>query len=250
MIASLMMYARPELDGAHDRFWAVIRRELAIRDIESPEQLSNTAEEFEVWQAPDLVLSQTCGMPYRTWLHGKVTLIGTPDYGLEGCPPGHYRSPIVVHRDDPRATLKDFATARFTYNATFSQSGFASIYNTVAPLGFWFQDRRESGGHLNSARMVATGQADIAALDAVSWRLIQRYEGFAPELRVLTWTTPTPGLPFISALGADQPAMFEALKTAIAALAPQDRDALGIRDLIAIPPQDYLAVPNPPETNP
>ncbi|MGB0440741.1 MAG: PhnD/SsuA/transferrin family substrate-binding protein, partial [Paracoccaceae bacterium] len=107
----------------------------------------------------------------------------------------------------------------------------------------------ESGGHLASARRVATGQAEIAALDAVTWRLIQRHEGFAADLRVLSWTEPTPGLPYIAALGVDQPAMFDALKTAIAALEPDDRDALGIHDLIAIAPQDYLAVPNPPDAD-
>ena len=88
MIASMMMYARPQLAGAHDRFWDLIRDELGKRGIGSPKELSQTAEEFEVWTDPALVLSQTCGMPYRLWLHEKVELIGTPDYGLESCPIG------------------------------------------------------------------------------------------------------------------------------------------------------------------
>ena len=77
MIASLMMYARPELEAPHARYWQAIRAALAARGIAAPAALSNDAPEFEVWEDPALVLSQTCGMPYRTRLHGRVTLVGT-----------------------------------------------------------------------------------------------------------------------------------------------------------------------------
>ena len=246
MIASLMMYARPELADAHARYWALIRDALADVGIDSPAALSNDAKEFSVWKDPALVLSQTCGMPYRLWLHDKVTLIGTPDYGLEGCPPGFYRSPIVVRKEDKRETLADFADARFVFNVGFSQSGFASIYDTVTPMGFWFQDRIESGGHQASARMIAEGAADIAALDAVTWDLIQRFDDVADGLRVLCWTAPTPGLPYIAAAGVDQPATFQAVSKAIERLEKKDRAALRLKGFVAIPKADYLAIRNPP----
>lgn len=247
MIASLMMYARPELEAAHARYWALIRDALALRGIDAPATLSNDADEFEVWNDPGLVLSQTCGMPYRTWLHENVTLIGTPDFGVPDCPPGYYNSAIVVRADDPRGTLADFAEARFTYNQTFSQSGYAAPYAQTRPLGFWFADRTQSHGHVNSSRAVAEGRADIAALDAVSWRLIAHYEPFARRLRVLEYTAPTPGLPYIAAAGVDQVATFEAINEAIAALNDADRAALGVRGLVAIPKEEYLAIANPPD---
>lgn len=246
MIASLMMYARPELEAAHGRYWASIRTELTQRGIESPENLSNDTDAFVVWRDPDLVLSQTCGMPYRTHLHADVALIGTPDFGLEGCPAGYYRSPIVVRSNDTRTEMTEFAQARFAYNGTGSQSGFAAIYNMVKPMGFWFTDRVQSGGHLASAQMVAQGNADIAALDGVTWRLIQRYEPWASDLKVLGWTEPTPGLPYIAAKKADAQKTFDAVKAAIDGLSVDDRDTLGIQDLIPISHADYMAVPNPP----
>lgn len=247
MIASLMMYLRPETEAAHGRYWALIRAELAARGIASPAELSNEAEEFSVWRARNLVLSQTCGMPYRLWLHEDVTLIGTPDFGVEGCPPGHYNSVFVVRADDPRETLSDFADARFTYNQTFSQSGYAAAHAHCAPLGFWFSDRVQSHGHRASAQSVAEGRADIAALDAVSWRLIQRYDGFAAGLRVLARTVPTPGLPYIAGRDADRAATFAAVSAAITRLTPEDAETLGLRGLVDIPKAAYLAVPNPPE---
>lgn len=245
MIASLMMYTRPELRAALDRYWTALRAALASNGIAAPEHLSQGADEFDVWTAPDLVLSQTCGMPYRLWLHDKVTLIGTPDFEVDGCPPGYYRSAIVVRADDTREKVVDFIDARFAYNQTFSQSGYAAPYTHLRVEGVWFKNRIQSHGHLHSARIVADGTADIAALDAVSWRFIARYEGFAKDLRVIDWTTPTPGLPYIAAAGADRAATRAAVQTAIANLTPGDRDTLGLRGLADIPMSDYLAVPTP-----
>ncbi|UOA30733.1 hypothetical protein DSM110093_00486 [Sulfitobacter sp. DSM 110093] len=246
MIASLMMYLRPETAEAHARYWALICEELAARGIAAPETLNNKAEEFTVWKAPDLTLSQTCGMPYRLWLHDHVTLIGTPDFAVAGCPPGYYNSVFVIRADDPRETISEFRTARFTYNQSFSQSGYAAAHAHCSAEGFWFKNRSQSHGHRNSAQTVADGRADIAALDAVSWRLIQRYDPFARHLRVLERTTPTPGLPYIAAAGANRIATFAAVSQAIARLMPEDVETLGIRGLIDIPNAAYLAVPSPP----
>lgn len=245
MIASLMMYRRAELADAHVRFWQLIRTGLQDVGIDAPAALSQDADEFFVWKHPELVLSQTCGMPYRMWLHDQVELVGTPDFGLQDCPPGYYRSAIVVRRDDPRHDLAAFEHATFAYNQTFSQSGYAAPYFHAKPQGFWFQTRLHTGAHLDSARAVADGRADIASLDGVSWRNIEKYEGFARGLRVLDWTAPTPGLPLITAHGNDAVAIFNAVQTAIANLTPADASALGIKGIVAIPKEDYLSVPNP-----
>ncbi len=248
MIASLMMYRRPELEAAHDRYWTLIRSNLATHGIDSPPALSQDEDEFVVWQHPELLVSQTCGMPYRLWLHGEVTLVGTPDFGIDGCPPGYYRSPLVVRADDTRLRIDEFRDARLAYNQTFSQSGFAAVYNHLADHGWWFDDLVHTEQHVRSARSVAEGAADIASLDAVSWRLIARYEPFATRLRVLEWTDPTPGLPLITANGNDAETIFDAVERSIEDLTDEDRDLLGLVGLVRIPAEDYLAIPNPPET--
>ncbi|MFG6529622.1 MULTISPECIES: phosphate/phosphite/phosphonate ABC transporter substrate-binding protein [unclassified Sulfitobacter] len=247
MIASLMMYLRPETAEATGRYWALIRDALHAQGIPAPERLSNVAEEFAVWTAPDLTFSQTCGMPYRLWLHDRVTLIGTPDFGVEGCPPGYYNSVFVVRANDPRETISDFHAARFTYNQTFSQSGYAAPYAHCRARGFWFSERSQSHSHRASAKAVAEARADIAALDAVSWRLIESHDAFAGDLRVLERTAPTPGLPYIAAAGADAVATAAAVRAAIGGLMAADAATLGLRGLIDIPKAAYLAVPSPPD---
>jgi ABC-type phosphate/phosphonate transport system substrate-binding protein len=185
-------------------------------------------------------------MPYRNVLHGKVQLVGTPDYGLPDCPPGHYFSAIVVRKNDPRQTLKDYAEATFAYNMESSQSGFAAPLNYAADRGVSFTNRVESHGHVKSANMVANGQADIAAIDAVTWMLIERHDAFSSKLRVLERTTPsTPVLPLITSLTLDVDQVYDAVNQAIQDL-PQDmRDAMFLKGIVKIPASDYLKIPNP-----
>lgn len=247
MIASLSMYIRPEVAPATLRYWAAIRAALASYGIATPLTLSNDEDQMKVWRAPDLVLSQTCGMPYRTALHEHVRLIGTPDFGLSGLPPGHYNSAFVVRKNDPRNTLEAFEAAKFAYNSTCSQSGYAAAWTEAQAMGFWFEDRVQSHAHRASAQMVASGHADIAAIDAVTWNLIEKHDGYAQDLRVLCRTRPTPGLPYIAAANADIAATFDAVAVAIAGLSTDDKAALGLKSIVHIPQAAYLAVPNPPD---
>ncbi len=242
------MYQHPGLVDAHRRYWSLIRDELVSVGIEAPVELSQDVEEFSVWADPELVFSQTCGMPYRLWLHERVGLVGTPDFGVEGCPAGYYRSALVVRRDDPREKLSEFKEAVFAFNQTYSQSGFAAAYAQSSAEGFWFARRIQTGGHLASGKAVVERQADLASLDAVTWRIMQAHEAMVQELRVLEWTTPTPGLPYICAAGVDPGAVFTAVGYAIDRMGDQDREALGIQGLVRIPKDDYLTIPNPPDS--
>ena len=248
MIANLMMYARLETEAATNRFWALIREGLADRGIEAPEDLAQDAGEFEVWTDPDLVLSQTCGMPYRLWLHDRVALVGTPDYGLEGCAPGYYRSAMVVRADDAREALGEFREAVFAYNQTFSQSGYAAPYALCSGQGFWFETRVQTHGHRMSAQAVAEGRADIAALDGVTWRSMQDHGELSDRLRVLCWTEESPGLPLVTAQQGRVQAVRESVRQAIDKMDETDRALLGLRGLVDIPKAAYLSVPNPPES--
>lgn len=241
MIASLGMYDRPETAQANDRLWSAIRAILA----DGPKSLTRDRDLWDIWRDPDLLFAQTCGMPFRTQLHDITDLIGTPDYGLPGCPPGYYRSAIIVHADDPAQTLTEIAPRRLAYNEPLSQSGWAALANHAAPLGLSFGHKTQTGAHRASAEAVANGIADFAAIDALSWILINRYDRFASALRVLEWTAPTPALPYITARGRDVKSLFAAAQSAIQSLDQSDRDCLHLKGLVAIPTSDYRAVPTP-----
>ncbi|GLS87983.1 hypothetical protein GCM10010873_29570 [Cypionkella aquatica] len=248
MIASLGMYDRAETAAANDRLWANIRDGLRAAGEPAPDALTRGAQAYwDAWQSPDLVFSQTCGFPFRARLHDKVTLIGTPDYGLPGCPPGHYNSVFVARKDDPRSTLAAFSGAAFAYNEELSQSGWAAPQNHAGAHGLHFPPSLQSGGHRLSALAVAESRADLAAIDALTWQLLCEYDDFAADLREIARTEPpTPVLPYITAKGRDAALYFRVTKAAIAALVPADKTTLHLKDLIAIPASAYLAVPTPP----
>lgn len=241
MIASLPMYDRAELRAVTDRFWQAIRDRLGY----GPTHLARSGDPWEEWRSANLLLSQTCGYPYRARLRDSVLLVGTPDYGLEGCGAGQYRSLFVARKTDTRTDPADYANARFAYNEPMSQSGWAAPATWAEAQGFAFTDTLRTGGHQASARAVAEGRADLAALDAQSWRLMQHYDAFTERLDVIGATSPSPALPFITALRNDADALFHAIAEAIAALEPRDRDALGLRGLARLPQDAYLSVPTP-----
>ena len=247
MIVSLGMYDLPATMAANDRLWQAIRDHLRQRGIAAPASLTRGEQAYwPAWQAADLLLSQTCGYPYRARLHDRVAYVGTPDYGIEGCPPGHYRSLFVCRADDPRHSLAEFDGARFAFNEDLSQSGWAAPQIHAARLGISLPPAIRTGGHRLSALSVVEGRADIAALDAVTHALLAASDPVATGLRVIAATDQTPGLPLITAQHGQAEVLFDAVSQAIADLRPADRETLRLRALIRIPKAAYLAVPTPP----
>ncbi|MGR3663052.1 MAG: phosphate/phosphite/phosphonate ABC transporter substrate-binding protein [Paracoccaceae bacterium] len=241
MIASLPMYDRPETAAANDRLWENMRAILGY----GPKSLDRETPIWDVWQSGDLLLSQTCGLPYRSKLHDRVQMIATPDYGLAGATPGYYYSVFVVRRGASE-NLADYAGKHFVYNGSDSQSGWAGPLKHLAAHGLDCGKQTATGGHRASARAVAEGRADFSALDAQTWRMIKRYDDFARNLVVIDRTDETPGLPLITHKDRDPEPLLAAFEDALAALSSEDRDTLSIKGLQQIPKQSYLAVTGPP----
>jgi len=248
-LAALPMYDRPETAAANDRLWSSVRDHLRANPDhrwEVPDALTRDGDLWDIWEAPDLLLSQTCNLPYRSRLHGHVALVGCADNRLPGCPPGHYNSVFVIRADDNRSDPSEWPAMRFVCNETRSQSGWAAAANHIAALGLAFNNIQLSGAHRVSAQMVAEGTADIACIDAVTWRLIQRHDAFAPALKELERTEPTPGLPYITAGGRDPAPLRAALTQAIDTLTAADQAALSLYAFTTLPVERYLDVATPP----
>ncbi len=162
------MYDFPATREANDAFWTLIRRNLGF----GPDRLCRDGEVWRHWCAPDLILSQTCGLPFRARLSDRVALVGTPDYGLPGCAPGHYFSVILVRGDLGGVDPADFPGMRLACNDALSQSGWAAAHAHAADHGVAFETVLSTGSHHASATAVAEDRADIAFVDAVTWRHI------------------------------------------------------------------------------
>ena len=243
MISSLPMYDRPETRAANDRLWTHFRD--AYGD-DAPKTLTRGENPWDHWTNPALVLSQTCGLPYRAKLHGEVTLVGSPIHDLL-CKPGFYYSVIIARRSSNILTEKDFSKPTLAINDPLSQSGWAAANAFADAQNLSFSQVIQTGAHVASAKAVASGKADLAAIDAVTWSLIRKFDNFADDLMVLHETPPTPALPYITRQNVDPQPIFKALEAAIATLSPEDQSILSLTGLTYIPANDYLALPLPPD---
>ncbi len=240
MIASLPMYDRPETAAALDRLWANFRDAWPG----APATLTRSDDPWRHWRHPELLLSQTCSLPYRARLHGTVQLVGAPAHDLP-CPEGHYFSTIVARADDSRSTLSDFADACPAINDPLSQSGWAALDAMAKDEGIRFSTPVMTGSHAASAHAVANRVADLAAIDAVSWNHIKEFNGLPTGLKTIVNTPPTPALPYIAGKAEDVRMVFDALRNAIQDLDDADKGLLCLNDLTKVHAKDYLELPMP-----
>ena len=239
------MYDRPETAGANDRFWALLRDSLHAMGQDAPPALTRGDMAFmRGWLSPELLFSQTCSLPFRAKLSDKVHIVATPDYGLDGCPAGHYRSVYIARREDCLESVADAEGLDFAYNEALSHSGWAAPHADHMARGLTLYPSLRTGEHRASALAVAQGRADFAALDALTWEMIQTYDSFARQLSVIGHTPASPALPYITA--QDPAPLRAALGQAMSALSAQDRATLHLNGLCDIPSSAYLALPIPP----
>ena len=240
-VVSLPMYDWPEVSGAVDRLWSAIHTALTDLGVDSPAERSRPAETVENWRTPDLLLSQTCGLPLRRHLLDDVVVVGTFDHRLPDTPAGWYHSAVIVAADHPARSLADLDGATAAINGRDSQSGHAALRHATIGAPAAVTAGVHSGGHRTSVQLVASGEAEVAAIDAVSWELALAHEPAAARCRVLERTAPTPGLPLVTARtnGAIVPHLRGAAALGVAALDAADRDALHVHALIAADADDY-----------
>ncbi|NOR62411.1 MAG: PhnD/SsuA/transferrin family substrate-binding protein [Rhodobacteraceae bacterium] len=241
-IAALPMYDFPHLRPHTDGLWQSIRSEFQKIGFESEHALNRDLSPALLWAHPNLGFTQTCGLPYVNGLRGNATLIGTPDYGIHPGKPGWYNSVIIARQSDKRMALAEFVGAEFAYNGANSQSGlFAIMFELQDSHGNarFFGSCVKSGGHALSVKAVAEGRADIAAIDAVTWRYLQQSAPETSQLKVLHATAPSPGLPYISGKPERSFPLADAVEVAIKNLPDAHKNALGLKGFWRAKPEDY-----------
>ncbi len=244
-IVSLPMYDWPEVQTYNDQFYKELRTSFADQGFVAPTVLDRTKTPIEQWLDSNLLLSQTCGLPFKTVLKDRVSLVGTPAYGIN-CGAGSYYSVIVVHQDASVDTLDELKGLTFAYNDKGSQSGYAALLYTLCSVGNAedFRSSYESGSHRKSIQDVATGRADFAAIDALSWELALRHEPAAQKLRVIATSEPTPTLPFITARRSRKEVerLHMAVVDAMVRLREETREALLLIGFSPLKERDYVVI--------
>ncbi len=222
MIASLPMYDWPEVRDATDRWWQGISRHFGVAC-----ELQRGGDHTAVWKRPDLAFSQTCGYPFTHEFRGRLKLVATPHYAVDGCDGPNYQSMIFARESKP---LEAWRGSTAGVNNPDSMSGMLALKLVFAPYarhGQFFAAAIKTGGHINSLTAVRNGLADVCAVDAVCVALARAYRPDCLEGLVEIARSPmVPSLPYVT-VGGDVPALRHALALAFADPALQQaRDQL------------------------
>lgn len=248
MIVSLPMYDLPEVRRATDAWWAGLARALRRQGlIAVPEGLSRGGAFGAEWRDPDLLLSQCCGWDLTHEAAAHLRVVATPVYAAPDCVGPSYRSLFLTRADDPAENLVDLHGRRCAVNMPGSQSGYNTLRYALAPLARrdrFFDAVVETGSHAASLAAVQSGQADLAAVDCVTFSLLARHRPAATAgLRVLARSRRAPALPYVTRIECppERLAMLRAglrralIDPALAAV----RDTLLIEDFRVLPETAY-----------
>jgi ABC-type phosphate/phosphonate transport system substrate-binding protein len=232
-----------------------------------PRVLTRGTKLPEVWGSPRLLFAQGCEYPLAKAFGDRVRVVAHPIYSVAGCDGPRYRSAIVVRKDDANqgvpvahdagvgtdaVVLAGLRGRRCVVNELDSNSGMNLLRAAIAPLAHgesFFSSVAVSGSHLRSVEMVAAGEADVAAIDCVSFAHFQRlYPSLVAGVQVLSWTASTPSLPYITA-GTASDETVDALRAALADVFDDSslahlRDRLLLRGVDFSPKEGYGEVLN------
>lgn len=238
-VASLGMYDHPAQQAANDALWAALARILRRAGIDAPVQLDRTRPVEAIWRDPALLLGQSCGYPLVSDSDLDLRVVAVPVYEVAGCAPGRHFSHIVARHDDSGMQLADYVGRRAAVNAVMSNSGYNLFRSAMAPFatnGRVFETVIATGSHRASAAAVRDGTADIAAIDAVTWAGLARFEPEAVAgLRIIGATPSSPALPFVTSRATSRETL-AALRAALVAVArdpvlAEARDTLFLADI-------------------
>ncbi|QGZ65733.1 phosphate/phosphite/phosphonate ABC transporter substrate-binding protein [Paraburkholderia acidisoli] len=228
----------------------------AFADARGPREVSVIASPegalLPHWRDANLLLSQTCGFPYRMLgLERDAQLVATPIFEAPGCEGPRYRSVIVVSNAAWRngaTTLEACRGLRAAANSIDSHSGMNALRHAVAPLAQsrpFFSSVTWTGSHAATLRALAAQDADVGAIDCVTLALL-RDAGFEPlrHVREIGMTVDAPGLPLIAAKSLDDSdleALRDALDTAHATSPARARE-LRLRGFARLTPGAYAEI--------
>lgn len=239
-VASLGMYDYGPQQAANDRLWGEIARILRARGIaDVPLTLDRSRAVQELWRNPELLFGQICGFPLITDAALALRVLATPVYVAPGAQDGRHQSFLVGRRDDA-ATLDGYRGRRAAINGRDSNTGmnlFRALLAPIAERAPFFAVVIETGAHRASIAAILAGDADIAAIDAVTYAAVARD---APEqvaaLRILASTAESATPPFVTAHSTPGETV-AALRIALAQVIAdpglaETRDTLFLRDII------------------
>lgn len=201
--ASLPMYDFPEVRKATDAWWAGVAKHMQIAGVDNvPEQLQHDKPVKSLWQNEQLFLSQCCGFDVVFGFKDTLMPLLITDWDVEGCQDGHYSSWTIVHEDSSYQKISDLHNSVAVINGRESHSGMHSLMTLIQPHnkeGAFFRRIYESGAHADSLAAIQSKQADVAAIDCVTYALLKAHRpSTIAGTRIIGQTDLAPAHPYVT----------------------------------------------------
>ncbi len=182
--------------------------------------------------AAGFAAGHVCGITFATAPEGRYRYLATMVADSPELPAGYYDSLLITSARGGLSSPADFDPARhravineprsFSGNLTFAA-------HMQAAHGISLGDVMRSGAHLKSIAMVASGEADLAAIDRVSFSLAR--------------TASHPGIAFVADAGLPDPVVRKLRATIMEfrddSAWPELQAILGVADITVLDPQNY-----------
>ncbi len=247
---SLPMYNLPEMRQVNAAFWTALRIVLAEAGLGAPADLVFERPPVPERIGGEVLFSQTCGYPLETIFRGQAIRLGTPCYDAEGCDGPTHCGVFVVPAASRAHNLRDLAGGVFLLNSRHSNSGMNLPRRALAEIAggrSFFAQVIETGSQPGNLDRIARGEADVTAVDCVTYAFWSRDRpAAAGRTAVLARTPPSPAIPFVTS-AATPPEMVGILRAALRRVAREERFAaaragLLIKDIVDVPAERYRAL--------
>ena len=199
---------------------------------------------------PGLWFGHTCGYPLMTQLKDYVSPFCVPLFDVPGSDGRFYSSRIIVAANSDIDNIEASRGCVAVMNNPDSNSGMNVLRHAVAGVSDseqFFASVVTSGGHLHSLEAIANGSADIAAIDCVSYQLIEDWRPqLCADIRIIGDSVKTCGLPLVMThadiAARDTGAMIENLNQALELCDDVVRDTLHLTGFAAVQLDDYRSI--------
>ena len=247
-VASMPMYDMPEVAAALDDLWAGLARHFRREGVgEVPARIVHGRSLQDLWRDPELCFSQCCGYDLINSYAGNLKPLATPHYSAPDCDGIEYASVIVVSEACWARDVLDMRGAVCVVNGFESHSGMSALRALVAPAsqdGRFFSAVKVSGTHAASLALLRGGEADVAAIDCVTYALFHRYRPDSlAGTRKLGITYHAPGVPYVTRAGTDPDAFARMQAAILRTFADPNlvatREALLLSDIRLVATSDY-----------
>jgi ABC-type phosphate/phosphonate transport system substrate-binding protein len=191
-----------EMRPAVNLFWAALRPYFVTAGIKDVPALLDRDRPYGVDPTAECLFTQTCSYTLFTTAKNQFQVLGSPAYAAKGCTGALHCSFIVARDTSYIDRLEDLRDKTFAVNELNSNSGMnlpRYVFSRGHKNGQFFSQVVVSGSHAHSADMVSTGRADGAAIDCITFALLQKYRPAAvARLRIIAETPDTRTPPFVT----------------------------------------------------